>query len=344
MPETAVIIVNWNGRHLLSDCLNSLKKQTYRNFTTYVVDNHSSDDSVEFIKNEFPEARVIQLKKNFGFARGNNEGIKEAFRKENICFIATLNNDTVVDKNWLMYLVKEAKKNKEAASFSSKTLCLSKNDTINSCGMLIYQDGHAKSRGFHEKLSQYIEKEEIFGPSAVAALYKKRALKKVGLFDNLFFMYQEEVDLAWRLRFAGYKSVYVPKAIVYHRVSFTSKPFSPLKAYYSERNRIWLVFKNFTASMIFMSIFYTIKRYTCLLTGLKQKKGPMAEFTQKGSLISLFFIFIKAWTVGLIGLPLFINKRIKIQKLRKASGIGQKEINEWFKKFGTKAEGFIIIK
>jgi GT2 family glycosyltransferase len=344
MSKAAIIIVNWNGKHLLKDCFDSLRKQSYREFQVYLVDNNSSDASIEFTKKNYSEIKIIKLNDNYGFAKGNNEGIKVALNDPNIKYIITLNNDTIVDKNWLKNLVAASELHPKIGACASKTLYLEKKDTINSNGIAIYQDGHAISwRGF-EKASEYKKIEEIFAPSAVAALYKRVALEKVGLFDDSFFMYHEEVDLAWRLRYGGYASIYVPDAIVYHAHSATSKPFSPLKAYYSERNRIWVVFKNFTWSMILKSFGYTIKRYYNLAKELKNKRGPVAEFTKKQPLSKAILILLKAWFIGTITLPKFIPQRIKIQKMRKDNKVTNKKIDNWFKRFGVNVKRLAMTK
>lgn len=344
MVETAVIIVNWNGKKLLEGCLKSLRHQSYRNFKVYLVDNNSKDDSVIYVEKKFKEVCVIKLKKNYGFAKGNNQGIKKAVKDKETRYIVTLNNDTIVDKKWLENLVGEAKRNPTVGAVASKTIYLSNKKMINTNGISIYQDGHAVSwRGF-KNVKDYTETEEIFAPSAVAALYKKDVLKKTGLFDSRFFMYEEEVDLGWRIRFAGYKSVYSPNAIVYHAHSATSKAFSELKAYYSERNRIWVVFKNFTCKMMFRSLGYTFKRYRAAIKALKLKKGPVSEFTKKEPKYKLFTITLKAWIIATLTLPFFINKRIKIQKIRKQNNIDDKTIEDWFKKFGTTAEKIVRLE
>lgn len=342
--NTAIITVNWNGKHLLKELLPSLEKQTYRNFITIVVDNSSSDGSAEFLRKNFPWAKVIVMKKNTGFTGGNNAGLEEAMKNKDIKYLITLNNDTIADRNWLRNLVKAAEAEKNIGSCSSKVLYLYNKDIIDTAGIAIYKDGHAQSRGSMEKASKYSKKEEVFGASAVAALWKREALEKTGLFDDLFFMYQEEVDLAWRLRYAGYKSMFVPDAIVYHAHSASSKPFSPLKAYYSERNRLWLVFKNFTWGMMLKSKYYTLKRYMALAKGAKEKKGAAGEFVKKYSFPMVFYILLKAYLIGIIMLPLFIAKRIKIQMMRRKNGITSKDIKEWFRKFPTDAERIALIK
>lgn len=342
--ETAVIIANWNGKHLLKDCLSSLRKQDYRDFITIVADNGSSDGSEEFIMKNFPEVEVIRLRYNMGFTGGNNAGFREALKRPGIKYVVTLNNDTVAEKGWLKGLVRAAESDKRIGSCSSKVVYLKDKDTMDTAGIVIYPDGHAQSRCAMQKASGCCRKEEIFGASAVAALWRREALEKVGFFDSFFFMYQEEVDMAWRLRYAGYKSVFVPDAVVYHAHSASSKPFSPLKAYYSERNRIWLVFKNFTWGMILKSRYYTFKRYMALVKGVKEKKGPAGEFVKKHSFLRIFAILIKAYLMGLIMLPLFIPKRIRIQHMRRKNRIGRKEISGWFRRFSTDAEKSALMK
>ncbi|PIN86263.1 glycosyl transferase [Candidatus Woesearchaeota archaeon CG10_big_fil_rev_8_21_14_0_10_44_13] len=339
--ETAVIIVNWNGKHLLGPCLKSLRQQTYRDFSVFVVDNNSDDGSADFVMKDFPETRVIALKKNTGFTGGNNAGFRETAKERRIKYIVTLNNDTVVDRRWLENLVKAARSDRKIGSCSSKVLYLHDKDIIDTAGIAIYQDGHAQSRHGLEKSSACTKKEEIFGASAVAALYKMEAIRKTGFFDGMFYMYQEEVDLAWRLRYAGYKSIFVPSAVVYHAHSASSKPFSPLKAYYSERNRIWLVFKNFPCLMLLRSPYYTIKRYIALSKGAREKRGAAGEFVKRYSSFRIFTVLAKAYFIGILGIPLFVPKRIKIQMMRIRNSI---DANAFFRRFSTDAEKLALIR
>lgn len=342
--DTAIIIVNWNGRNLLRDCLSSLKKQAYRDFETIVVDNNSKDGSVEYVMKNFPEVRIIQLKKNRAFTGGNNAGLKEALKIKSIRYIVTLNNDTVADKNWLKNLIIAAKSDKKIGSCSSKVLYLKDKGIIDTAGIAPYRDGHAQSRGGLEKASKFTKKQEIFGASAVAALWKTEVIDKIGFFDNMFWMYQEEVDLAYRLRYAGYKAIFVPNAVVYHAHSASSKPFSPLKAYYTERNRIWLVFKNFTWLMMLKSVYYTLKRYMALAKGADRGKGPAGKFVKKYSFFRIFRTLLEAYIIGIVLIPLFIPKKINIWFMRRRNGIDRKQINKWFNKFSTDAESIAHLK
>ena len=157
-------------------------------------------------------------------------------------------------------------------------------------------------------------------------------------------MYQEEVDMAWRIRYAGYKAVFVPAAEVLHAHSASSTPFSSFKAYYTERNRIWLVFKNFPLSYILPSLYHAALRYLALAKGARSGKGAAGRFLEKSSFLGMVWVLFKAWFVGVLALPLFIPKRLRIQSLRKKNKITSKMVDSWFKRFGTTAERIALLK
>lgn len=344
MPETAVLVVNWNGKRLLKGCFDSLKRQTYKDFMAIMVDNNSSDDSVEFVNKDYAWVKVIRLTKNTGVAGGNNAGFEEAKKYKSIKYVAMLNNDAIVDKEWLGNLVDVMKKDKKISGCCAKAVYLKNRRIIDTNGILIYGDGSAQGKDAFKEASKIKDIEEVFGATGVAGLYRRDALEKAGFFDDIFFMYLEEVDLAWRLRYAGYKAFFVPSAIAYHAHSASSESFSPFKAYYTERNRIWLVFKNFTSLMMIKSVYYTLKRYIALARGASKKEGAAGEFVKKNSVILMPWILIKAYFVGLIALPLFIPKRFMIMRMRMKNGIGRKQIGEWFARFSTDSERIALIK
>lgn len=344
MPETAVLVVNWNGKHLLKDCLNALGKQTYRDFITILIDNNSSDGSVEYVMKNFSDVKIVKLRKNTGVAGGNNAGFEEAKKYPGVKYISMLNNDAVPEKDWLKNLVKVMDSDDKISGCCAKVMYLKNREIIDTNGMLIYRDGNAQSKDTFRKASEIKKQEEVFGATGVAGIYRRAALEKAGFFDKIFFMYLEEVDLAWRLRYAGYKSMFVPSAIAYHAHSASSAPFSPFKAYYTERNRIWLVFKNFTCLMIIKSFYYTAKRYMALMKGAGSRKGSAGEFLKKNSFFDMAKVMLKAYLVGIVLLPIFIPGRIRTQLMRIRNGIGRKEINEWFRRFSTDAERLALIK
>ncbi len=235
--KCSIIIVNWNGKRHLMDCLSSVYLQDYPSFEVILVDNGSTDDSVQFVKNNFPRTRVIKNSRNLGFAAGTNIGIR-ASRGD---YIATLNNDTRVESDWLQELVKVAEKNDLVGSCSSKMLKYDNPTTIDSTGIELFENGSVVDRGFGKKDNdQYEEMKEVFGACAGAALYKKAMLDQIGLFPSRYFVNYEDVDIAWRAQYAGWKCVYVPSAVVYHvRCATQDKLDHEQRSYLSQRNQLY---------------------------------------------------------------------------------------------------------
>jgi hypothetical protein len=320
----SVIIVNWNGKHLLKDCLDSILNQTYENFNVILIDNGSDDGSVDFIENNYKTVILIKLKKNTGFAYANNIGIKEAFKNKNLKYIITLNNDTKADKDYIKYLVEEANKDEKIGSLQPKVLNFFEKNKIDSVGMLIGKDCSAINRGQKEiDKGQYDKKEEIFGASASSSLYTKKALEEVRLskdqyFDNDYFAYYEDVDLAWRLRLAGFKSFYIPSSKVLHIHSATGKSFSPFKAFHIHRNQYFNIIKNFPSYFLIRAMLLMFIGYFSLLLDIFKKRGPSANLNKnaKGA-DNIIFLVIKSWWHVLINLPKTLVKRRKIQKTKR---------------------------
>lgn len=256
MIDTSIIIVNWNGEKHLRVCLDSLRKQIYKNFEIILVDNGSQDGSVNFVKSNYPEVKIIGLDRNFGFAQGNNIGIKEAFKNDQIKYIVALNNDTEVKVDWLEKLINTAKENEKVGAVASKTLFFDERDKIDSVGDF-FSSGTLKvvTRGHGEKdRGQYDKIEECFSARAAACLYKREMLEDINLwgdyFDSSYFAYIEDTDLSMRARLIGWQIIYEPRAVVYHKVAATSAKISnTFKKYYSGRNRIMTVLKNLPVKM-----------------------------------------------------------------------------------------------
>jgi hypothetical protein len=326
MPRISIIVLNWNGKQHLETCFNSIKEQTYTDFETILVDNGSEDGSVELVKEKFPWVKLIPLPKNIGFPRGNNVGIKHSKGD----YVLTLNNDTKLDKDCLKNIAEEIEKNPDIGMFSLKMVFFYEKDLINSTGTLIYKDGSAMNRGMkQEDKGQFEEIEEILGPCAGAGVYKKEMLEEIKFgedeyFDKDFHIYLEDVDLALRAQMKGWKSLYIPKAIVKHVHSATMQAKSPLKLYLSERNRIWYTLKDFPIASFLKSPKYTLKRYLALA---KKTKGSekMSKFKKSDLALAL----LKAWIVGIFYIPKFLNKRRKIQKNKKLT---KKEFYELLEK------------
>jgi len=315
-PLASIIILNLNGKRFLKDCFKSLKKQTYQSFEIILVDNGSIDDSIEFIKKNFPEVKTIINKENLGFAYANNQGFKIAKGK----YFITLNNDTKVDEKWLENLVLTVETDKKIGMVASKILSLKNPNLIDSTGVNLCLNGMSRGRGRLEiDNGQYDRVEEIFLPSACAALYRKKMLEEIGLFDDSFFAYCEDTDLGIRGRLNGWKAFLSPKAIVYHHYSGTAGKYSPLKAFLVERNHFWLVIKNFPLGLILLYPFFTFWYYILHFYALLTSRGSSSKFFQSFSLWCLITSIFKANFSALLGLFKALNKRRKIKKQQKIS-------------------------
>ena len=315
-PLASVIILNLNGKRFLKDCFESLKRQTYQNFEVILVDNGSTDNSVKFIKSNFPEVKIIVNKKNLGFAQANNQGFEIAQGR----YFITLNNDTKVDKRWLENLVLIADGNDKIGMVASKILSLKNPNIIDSVGVSVCFNGMSRGRGRLEiDNGQYDKVEEIFLPSACAPLYRRKMLEEIGFFDDSFFAYCEDTDLGIRGRLMGWKAFLSPSAVVYHYYSGTAGKHSPLKAFLVERNHFWLVIKNFPLVLILFYPFFTFWYYILHFYGLLTNRGSSSKFFKSFSLWCLMVSVIKANFLALFGLFKALAKRRKIKKQQKIS-------------------------
>lgn len=324
----SVIIVNWNGKELLKECLSSLKNQTYKNFEVIVVDNGSTDGSGELLRSEYYGfVKLISLEKNTGFGKGNNIGIKHSKGS----YILLLNNDCVVDKLWIAELIRVAKSDPMIGMCASKILSYYDKNVIDNTGHLIYMDGLNRGRGRLEIDSgQYDFKKDVFFPSACAALYRREIFDEIGGFDEDFFAYGDDAELGIRARLRGWKCIFVPTAIAYHKYSKSTSAYSPLKALLVERNRIWVALKCFPTKALLLSPFFTLKRYILQAYGAFFKKGAAGKFTTEHSHLSLLRILLKANISAIQKFGDMFKKRQSVKKLTK---VGQQEILFWFKKY-----------
>ncbi|MBI2011858.1 glycosyltransferase family 2 protein [Candidatus Daviesbacteria bacterium] len=245
--DASVIIPNWNGLEFIKNCLNSLKTQTFKTFEIIVVDNGSTDGSVDFIKKNYPYIIIIELKKNTGFAFAVNRGIEKS-RGE---YVILLNNDTEVDKFCIGKLVEIAKKYPQVSFIAAKILNYYKRNILDSTGDYIDEVGHADNIGRGEKDSKkYSIAGPIFLATAGGCLIKKEAFKKVGLLDEDYFMYFEDVDWCFRAQLLGLKGWYEPKAIIYHINKASANRIKPFVEYLQFRNMTMTILKDFPKGLI----------------------------------------------------------------------------------------------
>jgi GT2 family glycosyltransferase len=239
-PTVSVVIVNWNGRRWLEQCLPTLEAQTFRDFEILVVDNGSTDGSVAWLAEQWPGVRLLAQAGNLGFAAGNNAGIRAGWGR----YIATLNNDTRVGPDWLAALVQAARE-PGVGMVASKMVQWQQPDRLDSAGIEVDWAGMAWNRGWGEPVDTAAAPAHVFGPSAGAALYRRDMLTGIGLFDASFFAFYEDVDLAWRAQRAGWRCRYAPDALVYHWHSATAGKVPDQKLFLLARNRLWCVLKNY---------------------------------------------------------------------------------------------------
>ncbi len=242
--DVAVIIVTWNSSALLGAVLNYLRQQTLEPNRVLVVDNGSSDaETTANVVATFSDVELVSLPNNIGFAAANNIGIAKCV---GVDLIALLNPDAFPQPDWLARLVSAAQKNSNFSSFASRLLNHANHDIIDGAGdsMSIFGKPRRRGHGIQAK-GVFKQAEQVFSPSAAAAIYRRKALVDVGGFDEDYFCYLEDVDLGFRLRLAGYSAMYVPDAIVYHIGSATTGgQHSDFSVYHGHRNLVWTFVKN----------------------------------------------------------------------------------------------------
>jgi GT2 family glycosyltransferase len=300
-PMVGVLIVNWNGRAHLERCLDALAHQTMRSFEIVVVDNGSVDGSAEMVRDLYPHLRLLCQPTNLGFAEANNVGIEAGETP----FVATLNNDTEPRPDWLEQLLAPALADEGVGMVASKMLFAHRPGVINSAGIALDRAGIAWDRLGGRLDGECGERQEVFGPCAGAALYRRCMLDEIGLFDRDFFAYLEDVDLAWRARLAGWSCVYAPEAVVTHVHSATGVEGSPFKSYQLGRNKLWTIAKNYPSPQLYLALPLIVGYdLAAVLYGIVARRDLAA---------------LRGRLAGLFGLPRQWRKRRAVQRLRRIS-------------------------
>lgn len=245
LPHASIVIPNWNGARWLRGCLEAVRRQTYQPREVVVVDGASVDESVAIVEREFPEVLLLRLAENRGFAGNVNAGIRQAQGG----IIALLNNDAEPDPDWLAQLVDRLLADPQLGMCASKMVLYDRPEVINSAGDFFGLDGLPGNRGVWEKdEGQYDREELVFGACAGAAAYRRPMLDEIGLLDEAFFAYCEDVDLNFRAQLRGWRCLYVPTARVRHRLSATGS--GPLASYYCGRNFMRVIVRNVPSSLL----------------------------------------------------------------------------------------------
>ena len=272
-PAITVVVPTLAADETLTECLEGLQKQSCQDFEVVVVDNSGKrlvkpTDSVKVIANEI----------NVGFG----SAINQAFRQSRAPFLAVLNDDAVPHPSWIESLLHAIQSRRDIGMCASQVR-LASDGRLDSAGMLLCADGSSKQRGHLDPPLKYPKLQEALFPSGCAALYRREMLEDIGLFDEKFFLYCEDTDLGLRARWAGWECLYVPNAVVEHLYSHSAGPASALKAFYVERNRLFVTVKNFPLGTLAWSPLHALMRYFWHAYYAFRNRGAAARFKDSGN-------------------------------------------------------------
>jgi GT2 family glycosyltransferase len=316
----SVILVNFNGINDLKRCLPSLFKTDYENFETIIIDNGSTDGSLQCIKElakKVNSLTVVESGVNLGFAVANNEALKYAKGE----FIVLLNCDTIVTPGWLRELVNVIANDKSLGVVQSKLLFLNKPEIIDSMGDIVHPAGSSISRGMGEKdVGQYDKIHRIFSARGAAVIIRRDIILETGLFDPTYFMTYEDIDFCWRARLFGYEIALAPKSVVYHRGFDAYNEVYLMKMFNTFKNQYMMLIKNYETKNVLrfvsqLAIYHSVKVFTYLFTQV-DLQGRKKPFTYK---VRIVVSLIKAPIYILNNLPSIWTRRVDIQQRRKVN-------------------------
>ncbi|MBW3609017.1 MAG: glycosyltransferase family 2 protein [Actinobacteria bacterium] len=300
-PVACVAILNYNGRALLDEALRSIAAQRFDSYDVVVLDNGSSDDSVRWVREHWPQVRVVALERNIGVTAALNAIVEAAGDTQ---FVALCNNDVELDPGWLGHLVETLRTHPHAAAAAGKLLRHSDRTTVDRVGDELHWSSACYGRGAGEPDDgRFDHPQEVFSVGGAAALYRMEALRRVGPFDERFFAYLEDVDWGFRARLAGYGARYEPRAVGLHHGGATLGEINPFSLYHLRRNQVWLVVKNYPARSLLcygasVALFNAVQLAGSL-------RSPHAA------------LVLRAYRDALAGLPRMLVRRRAIQRGRR---------------------------
>lgn len=286
--------------------MRALAAQSFTDFETIIIDN-SGEGRVSRLAS-LQHIRRIENKTNLGFGAALNQGIRESESP----FVAVLNDDTVPHPACLQAMLTATEARYEIGMCAPQIRILG-DDLLDSAGMLVARDGSSKQRGHREPVSLFARPQQALFPSGCAALYRRDMLDEVGLFDERFFLYCEDTDLGLRARWKLWECVYVPEAVVEHRYSHSSGSASEMKAFYVERNRLFVVIKNFPAPDMLLAPVFGAVRFFWHIWYAGSGRGKAAEYRRAGG-PSLAVVALRAWAAVVPHLMPLWSERRRIQK------------------------------
>ncbi|MCK5919536.1 MAG: glycosyltransferase family 2 protein, partial [Methylococcales bacterium] len=303
LPAISIIIPNWNGKQHLTACLTSLRRQTFQKYEVIVADNGSTDGSQELIRADYPDVRLIELGRNIGFTGACNAGWHAA-RGD---VIILLNNDTEVDSGWLGQIMAAFAMYPEVGIVASKMLLFDKRDHFHTAGDYYRVDGIPGNRGvWQQDVGQYDSAEYVFSACGGSSAYRRTLIDQIGFLDNDFFFSCEDVDLAWRAQIAGWRTLYLPDAIVYHKLKATGGGVT--SSYYDGRNFLYLIWKNYPTSLLKRHWKKIVRAQGHItIEALRHWRGKEARARLRGQV------------AGLLGAGRMLRKRRAVQATRRVA-------------------------
>jgi GT2 family glycosyltransferase len=253
-PKVAVMVINYNGRHHLKSCLESLRDLTYPNYDVYIIDNCSKDGSLEYIAGDFPWVKLINFEKNLGFAAAYNRSIALL---QDVNLVAILNNDTRVTKEWLSALVNEIVKDQKIIAVGSKIRLYFSPELLHNAGSKISPVNGGFDIGLFEQDDGSFDLTRYVGALCGASmLVRKDLFMRIGGFDEDYFAFYEDVDFCWRAWLYGYNVVYTPFSVVYHKRGGSFGQNSALGTFLGGRNQLLTIIKNCQLPNLIIGLFF----------------------------------------------------------------------------------------
>lgn len=300
--RVSVIIPNWNGAAHLPTCLAALQAQTVTDLEIIVADNASTDDSLTLLARDYPAVRVVRLEQNRGFTGACNAGLRAARG----AYLVLLNNDTEAAPDWLAEVLAAFDRHPEAGLVASKMLLFDQRTILHTAGDLFKTDGTPGNRGVWQADTGQFAEGYVFSANGGSAAYRRALLAEIGLLDEDFFFSCEDVDLAWRAQLTGWKAVYAPRAVVYHKLSASGG--GGTASFHDGRNFIYLLAKDVPGS-VWRKHWRQIlgAQWRITIDALTAWRGEAARARLRGQL------------AGLLGLPRMLGKRRTVQATRRVS-------------------------
>jgi len=335
-----VIVANWNRKELLRACLESLARQTHRSYEVVAVDNGSSDGSpalVEEMAKRYPvPLRLIANQANLGFCAANNQGIQATDTE----LVALLNNDAEAEPGWLVALERAIRQADDIGMAASKVLVWEDPGRIDKCGHLIYPDGQNRGRGSGQTdRGQFDRPGEVLWPDGCAAMYRRAMLEDIGGFDEDFFAYADDAELGLRARWAGWRCLYSPQAVVRHHRGATLGLGSARRLTLIERNRVLLAVKLFPWSLLWANGAFLLTRIVAGMVAAFRNRGEMRHYPGVAGKFTAAAALLRGTASAVPRIPAMLRKRRglrekrrltgrQIRKLLLANRIGLRELSE----------------